>query len=310
MVVATAAMVALPEPVMAALPGPTVHGMETPPQGRALPASPIGTPPVVIEPGVGCSLEELRVWVIQKFGHVNRDATELEVRAGARINQVAFAAEETSLRLAAAEPIVRASAAALNDVGVFGNIKNFVTEQALQTRFDAFDLEIKKLQAKGNEFTTHLDAHLIQLNGVEVAFKGHVADGFANVEKELKHMQVVFNGAQAGTSGNEAVAGVTLQFQHLKAGVEAEFVGLKSELEAQRAATGALHDHAATVAKAKCHCVHLDELAARIQNFERELAVMAAAKPAAGASAGPGIYSWHSRPLGRFHKRSRDSSSC
>ena len=124
-VVATAAMVALPEPVMAALPGPTVHGMETPPQGRALPASPIGTPPVVIEPGAGCSLEELRIWVIQKFGHVNRDATELEVRAGARINQVAFAAEETSLRLAVAEPIVRASAAALNDVGVFRQHQEF-----------------------------------------------------------------------------------------------------------------------------------------------------------------------------------------
>ncbi len=74
-------VVALPEPVVAAPPGPAMHGMQTPPQGRALPASPFGTPPVVNEPGVGCSLEELRMWVIQKFGHVNRDATELEVHA-------------------------------------------------------------------------------------------------------------------------------------------------------------------------------------------------------------------------------------
>ena len=45
-----AMVVALPEPVVAAPPGPAMHGMQTPPQGRALPALPFGTPPVVIEP--------------------------------------------------------------------------------------------------------------------------------------------------------------------------------------------------------------------------------------------------------------------
>jgi len=139
-----------------------------------------------------------------------------------------------------------------------------------------------------------LDAHLVQLNGVEVAFKGHVADGFTNVEKELANIKAVFNSAQANTSGNEAVAGVNLQFELLKAGVQAEFVALKSELEVQRNAIGALQDHANAVAKAKCHCVHLDELAARIQNFERELAVVAAAKQATGGLCRPKRYSWHS----------------
>ena len=36
--------------------------------------------PLVVEPKAGCTLEELRLWVVQKFGHANRDATELEVR--------------------------------------------------------------------------------------------------------------------------------------------------------------------------------------------------------------------------------------
>ena len=78
--------------------------------------------------------------MLQKFQHVNRDATELEIRAAARMNQVAATADEAAARVVALEPVAKASSAALNDVGVFGNIKNFVTEQSLQARFDAFDL--------------------------------------------------------------------------------------------------------------------------------------------------------------------------
>jgi len=153
------------------------HGMETPPTHGMAPSSPPGTPIGIGEPGVGCTTEELRLWLVQKFTHVDRDATALEVRAATRINQVAGQVEEMAARVTAMEPVVRASAGALNDVGVFGNIKNFVTEQALQARTDLIEHELKNLAARGNQFTEHLDKHLLQLNGVELAFKGHVADG-------------------------------------------------------------------------------------------------------------------------------------
>ena len=88
------------------------------------------------EPGVGCTVEELRLWLVRKFAHVNRDATELEVRAAARINQVATQVgarvDDASTRVAAMQPIARRSANALNDVGGFGDTKNFATAWHLQ----------------------------------------------------------------------------------------------------------------------------------------------------------------------------------
>ena len=59
-----------------------------------------------------------------------------------------------------------------------------------------------------NAFGQHLDSHPAQLNGVECAFKGHVADGFTDVEKELKHINKVI-GCMHGTSGKMTEMGAT-----------------------------------------------------------------------------------------------------
>ena len=56
----------------------TVHGMETPPEHLALPPSPPSTPRATAEPAFGCTVEELRVWMIQKVKNVDRDVAELE----------------------------------------------------------------------------------------------------------------------------------------------------------------------------------------------------------------------------------------
>ena len=273
--VAPAPTAALADAV-AAVPA-AVHMLLTPPHvaNRAVP----GTPPVVVEPAPGCTVEELRIWVLQKFDRSNHEAVDLETSMAARMCQINTHAEEAAQRIIAVEATVRASSAALNDVGVFGNIKNFVTEQSLQVRLDAFDLEIKRLQARGNEFSTHLEEHLLKLQGVETAFKGHVSDGFANVEKELLHIKVVLESAQANANGGEVVTAVGLQFEHLKASFQAENVALKSDLENMRAGVNAIQERVVGVSTAmaatKCHCAHVDELAVRITQFEAQLALKA-----------------------------------
>ena len=74
--------------------------MTTPPRDRAGP----GTPPVPAGvPQKGCSTEELRVWVIEAIHGVGKDATDLEVRAAARINEVQAGTQAITVRLDALE---------------------------------------------------------------------------------------------------------------------------------------------------------------------------------------------------------------
>ena len=42
-----------------------------------------------------------------------------------------------------------------------------MSEQAPQVRFDAVDQGVQQVQARGNDFTTHLDNYLMKLDGVE-----------------------------------------------------------------------------------------------------------------------------------------------
>ena len=115
---ATAPTAALAD-VVAAVPA-TVHMLLTPPHvaHRTMP----GTPPVVVEPAPGCTVEELRIWVLQKFDRSNHEAVDLETSMAARMCQINTHAEEAAQRIIAVEATVRTSAAALSDVGVFGNI--------------------------------------------------------------------------------------------------------------------------------------------------------------------------------------------
>ena len=102
-------------------------------------------------------------------------------------------------------------------------------------------------------------------------------------------MQLVFEGAQANASSSEAATWANLQLEHRKAGVEAGFLGVRGELEALRLAASTLQEQTSASAEANCHCVHLGELAVRVQDFERELAAAVATKHATGVSAGPGV---------------------
>ena len=113
---------------------PDAMVVHTPPAHGAVP----GTPPPADVPVVGCSLEELRAWTIAQFKLVKDDATDLEVRAAGRINVVAAAAEEAMVRVGALDgamvDLSTKVTGALNDIGVFGTIKNYVTETSLQVQ--------------------------------------------------------------------------------------------------------------------------------------------------------------------------------
>ena len=99
--------------------------MNTPPARPSVP----GTPPseATLEPQAGCSLEELRISAINNFKAVGKDATDLEVRAAAQIDEVQARAGETALGVQAAEP-------PLKGVNVHGSIKDFVTQTVFDTR--------------------------------------------------------------------------------------------------------------------------------------------------------------------------------
>ena len=91
---------------------------------------------------------------------------------------------------------------ALNDIGVFGAIKNYVTESSLETKMTMIDHELKLLQQRGNEFVGVLDKHLVKLEGLESEFKGNVANNFLTVEVGRTRVQAALGGISStnGTS--------------------------------------------------------------------------------------------------------------
>ena len=59
-----------------------------------------------MERQAGCSLEDLRLFVIDKFKTVGKDAMDLEVRAAARINEVLARAGEVAAKVTQSEPLL------------------------------------------------------------------------------------------------------------------------------------------------------------------------------------------------------------
>ena len=122
---------------------PAAMAVHTPPAHGAVP----GTPPQLQEPGPDCSLEELRVWTIERFKHISGDVTDLEVRAAGRINVVESTADSAMARTGLLETAVleltNTVNGALNDIGVFGAIKNYVTETSLEGKMTMIDNELK-----------------------------------------------------------------------------------------------------------------------------------------------------------------------
>ena len=221
----------------------------------------VHTPPLAVhEPQAGCSVEELRIFVLKQLKVVKADSTDLEVRAAARINEVQGKVDDLAAR----------TNAVLNDVGVFGVIKNYVTETTPQAKMDKVDHDLKVLQAQGNDFVALLDGHLIQIEGIEQEFKGHVETIFMRVETECNVIKTALEGVSAsgGTSNGlvaQRVVAIELAMQKEVATINGNLQQLKSGIEAVplliSSAVGA-------IAPAKCHCVHVDQLDSRVAMLE------------------------------------------
>ena len=128
---------------------------------------------------------------------------------------------------------------------------------------------MKAMQARGNEFGKLLDDHLVQLNSVEVAFKGHVAEGFTNVEKELQHIKTVVTSAHTSTGKLSEMGASSVQatLDQFKAAMGAETLVFRGELGAMKAEVSGVKVHvmaAAAVAAKNCNYEHLDALAERV----------------------------------------------
>jgi hypothetical protein len=198
--IAALAQTAPPATVVHFAPG--AMALHTPPAHGAVP----GTPPQQEEPAVGCSLEDLRAWTIAQIKGIKDDATDLEVRAAGRINVVESTADSALARTGLLETAVLELSGtvngALNDIGIFGTIKNYVTETSLETKMAMIDHEIKLLQQHGNDFVGVLDNHLVKIEGLETEFKGHVATNFMKVEEECNNIKKALEGISnsSGTS--------------------------------------------------------------------------------------------------------------
>ena len=80
------------------------------------------TPPrAAAEPQAGCSIEDFRVFVLEQLNPIKADSADLEVRAAVRINEVQAKVDDLAAR----------TDRVINDVGVFGVVKDFVTEASL-----------------------------------------------------------------------------------------------------------------------------------------------------------------------------------
>ena len=75
------------------------------------------------------------------------------MRAAARINEVQQKVGESSTKIAVLEPLIK-------DLSVFGTIKNFVTQSALERATEGIEHSLEVLAAKSNDFVGELDGHL------------------------------------------------------------------------------------------------------------------------------------------------------
>ena len=265
-------------------------GMSTPPRAeaprgwgwhRAVPGSPERSE----EPAAGCTLEELRTWTIAQFKHVKRDANDLETRAAGKMNADRVTVEACIGRTETLGHGFRelngCFDAAVNDVGVFGTIRNFVTESSLQAKMERVDHELKVLSAQGNDFVANLDAHLVKIETVEQSFKQHVQSSFATVEKELNMIKRAVEGVNAGKG--DVNSNVAQRVIMLEVNMQKEVAVINDNIQTLKAGVESVPLLISSAMNANCHCVHVDQLDGRLAVLE----VAAAAGTGVGQAGGP-----------------------
>ncbi len=186
----------------------TAHVISSPlgPETHVAQAMPPGIPQVAGAPAIGCSVEDLRAFVLHTFDGMGKDATALEVRIASRINQGDAAAAESLQRIQELERKVglvgplsdrvtetEKATAALEplrkDVNVFAAVKSFVTQEQLAAKLQ--DIE---------RFANNLDQHLAKLDALERDFKQHVEKNFLTVEQECQKIKKVIEGVYEGST--------------------------------------------------------------------------------------------------------------
>jgi hypothetical protein len=114
---------------------PIAMGVSTPPTRTS------GTknPPQTMEPPTaGCSIEDLRLYVLQVVERQSLDVTQLEVRFTESVNPITRALEELNTE----------SQAVKRDVSVFTTIKTYVTNTELETRTASINEDLKLLTSQ------------------------------------------------------------------------------------------------------------------------------------------------------------------
>jgi hypothetical protein len=272
-----AARAAAPAAVGSALLAMAVH---TPPAHGAIP----GTPILDEEPAFGCTLEELRAWTVSQFKHARGDATDLEVRTAGRLNVIASAADSALARTSLLETAVMEVTAKMkdiiNDVGVFGVIKNYVTETSLEARMANVDMELKLLAAHGNEFVVRLDEHLVKVDGLEAEFKVHVGENFMKVEAECRRITTALEGISSSSSSSNINATVAQRVVAFEVNVAREMATINGNIATLKSGMDSIPlliassqgTAAATLLPGKCHCDHVDQLDGRVAILEVSLA--------------------------------------
>ena len=134
---------------------------------------------MVEAPPVGCSTEDLRLYVLQVVRQQSLDVTALEVHIAESVNPITRALEDLN----------KESQAVKKDVSVFTTIKNYVTESELEARTTAINEDMKTLTAQAKSFTEHLDAYLQRTEAMEDNFQRRVATAFAKVESDFAEIK-------------------------------------------------------------------------------------------------------------------------
>ena len=219
------------------------------------------TPPLAaMEPQAGCSLEDLRVFVLEQLKTIKADSADLEVRAAVRINEVQSKVDDVSAR----------TDRAINDVGVFGTVKHFVTEAVLQAQMEKVEHTLKMLQAQGNDFVAVLGGHLIQIEGIETEFKGHVNHNFLRVENDCKTIMTALEGVSA--SGGTTSGLVAQRVVAIELALQKEVATINGNLQQLKSGIGSvpllISSAVGAITPAKCHCVHVDQLGSRVAMLE------------------------------------------
>ncbi len=152
-------------------------------------------------PPEGCSVAQLRSYVIDMFQDNMKNFRDFEARVTEKFHALDQTDTDARMRLRALDPLVPHA----RDLGVFEQMKMLVKQEEFKNRNDEIQQALQQLDAIQQEMKEKINGYVVKVEGVEGEFKDHVGKAFHILEAECKELRDTVNKVGEVTGENRAV---------------------------------------------------------------------------------------------------------